>query len=142
MAVYVALSCRVVAQSLTPARPQKVDQEHYGTKPDTDLDSEYATFELRIRGRIAQGVVQLAVEKASSSRGAGSVFSFLGAFLYGNSLRRPNQTRGLVQGGHNLVRWVVYPILAQLDRWITSRCSTIFGRPMKASTQVIKFVVD
>lgn len=64
---------------------------------DTDAETEHVTFPLRVRGRIAQSMVQLAVQKASAS---------------GPS--------GLVAGGHNLVRWVVFPVLAQLDRWITS----------------------
>jgi hypothetical protein len=61
---------------------------------DSEPEQEYATFQLRVRGRIAQGMVELAVQKSPPS--------------------------GLVGGGHNLVRWVVYPVLAQLDKWITS----------------------
>lgn len=77
---------------------QKVDTDHYGIKNDTDAECEHATLALRLRGRLAQGFVQLAVEKPSSSGAPG----------------------GLVAGGHNLVRWVVYPLLAQLDKWIAS----------------------
>ncbi len=75
----------------------KVDVDHYGIKADTDTDSEHATLALRLRGRLAQGFVQLAVEKGSNT-----------------------QHGGLVAGGHNLVRWVVYPLLAQLDKWIAT----------------------
>ncbi len=41
--------------------PVQVDQEHYGTKQDTDAESEYATFELRLRGRIAQVCIRVVV---------------------------------------------------------------------------------
>ncbi len=75
----------------------KVDVDHYGIKGDTDAECEHATLALRLRGRLAQGFVQLAVEKGSN-----------------------NGPGGLVAGGHNLVRWVVYPLLAQLDKWIGS----------------------
>jgi hypothetical protein len=77
---------------------QKIDVDHYGIKQDTDSDCEHATLALQLRGRLAQGFVQLAVEKQSSGGSPG----------------------GLVAGGHNLVRWVVYPLLAQLDKWIAS----------------------
>ena len=73
----------------------KVDSDHYGIKFDTDGEQEYATLALRLRGRLAQGFVQLAVERASSA-GPG----------------------GLVRGGHNLIRWVLYPVLSRLDKWI------------------------
>jgi hypothetical protein len=76
----------------------KVDVDHYGIKADTDSDSEHATLALRLRGRLAQGFVQLAVEKGSNAQPGG----------------------GLVAGGQNLVRWVVYPLLAQLEKWIAT----------------------
>ena len=78
----------------------KTDTDHYGVKLDTDQEVEHATLPLRLRGRLAQGFVQLAVQKQPPVAEGGVA-------------------GGLVQGGHNLVRWVVYPVLSQLDAWIT-----------------------